>query len=457
MLCQCVRQRESPELNAARWRNKIGHSLPFYYGWVIVASTVSVSLSTRTVMAVATLSVFVVPMTQELGWSRGLFSGAVSLGGLCAVFISPLVGKWLDRYGSGLLLTVASVLTGALAIGLSFVGNPAAFYALYVPGRLIFSGPLELGIPTAISNWFIRRRPLGLAADAVAKGAGLTMIPLLAQFIITGWDWRTAWITLGVLTFALGVIPPVLFMARRPEDMGLEPDPAPNEPAESVSAVTESGLISPAVVTEPSYTESSFTVRQAFHTRAFWLLAAFTALAFMVQAGVSLHQVAHYINQGLPGPSAALTASTFAFSQIFSAMFWAALGRRFPVRFLLSAAAFVVAAAAFGTSLSESLPTALIAAATVGLGVGGLHLLVRLAWADYYGREHLGTIRGYAMSAQIGGQAVGPVLAGFLFDATGSYEMALMVFTGAGLLAGVLALFATPPKLLELTPEPATV
>jgi sugar phosphate permease len=337
------------------------------------------------------------------------------------------------------------------------VGNPAAFYALYVPGRLIFSGPLELGIPTVISNWFIRRRPLGLAADAVAKGAGLTMIPLLAQFIITGWDWRTAWITLGALAFVLGVIPPVLLMARRPEDMELEPDPVPDQRIEEGSDASDGDAPTPAAATETGFTESSFTVRQAFRTRAFWLLAAFTAASFMVQAGVSLHQVAHYINQGLPGPSAALTASTFAFSQIFGAMFWAALGRRFPVRFLLSAAAFVVAVAAFGTSLSETLPTALIAAATVGLGVGGLHLLVRLAWADYYGREHLGTIRGYTMSAQIGGQAVGPVLAGFMFDATGSYEMALMVFTGSALLAGVLALFATPPKLLERTPEPVTV
>ncbi|GIT02540.1 MAG: hypothetical protein CM1200mP27_11650 [Chloroflexota bacterium] len=64
--------------------------------------------------------------------------------------------------------------------------QPGAFFSIYVPGRMIFSGPLELGIPTAISNWFIRRRPLGLAADSVAKGAGLTIMPLAAQFIITG-------------------------------------------------------------------------------------------------------------------------------------------------------------------------------------------------------------------------------------------------------------------------------
>ena len=444
-------------MNSVRWRNRLANTLPFYYGWVIVGSTVSVSLSTRTVMAVAALSVFVVPMTEDLGWSRGLFSGAVSLGGLCAVFISPMVGKWLDRYGSGLLLSVASVLTGALAVGLSMVGNPAAFYALYVPGRLIFSGPLELGIPTAISNWFIRRRPLGLAADAVAKGAGLTIMPLLAQFIIAGWDWRTAWLVLGILTFALGVIPPVLFMARRPEDMELEPDPAPNGPSEEMTAVTESGSKSPEEVTGSNYNESSFTVRQAFHTRAFWLLAAFAAAGMMVQAGVSLHQVAHYINQGLTGPSAALPASTCAFSQMLSSMFWAALGRRLPVRFLLSAAAIVVALAAFGTSLSASLPTELVSAAAVGFGVGGLHLLVRLAWADYYGREHLGTIRGFTMSAQIGGQAAGPVLAGFMFDATGSYQMPFLVFTGTATLAAILALFATPPKLLVGTQEPVKV
>ena len=409
-------------MNAGQWRTKLAYSLPFYYGWVIVASTVSVSMSSRTIMAVATLSVFVVPMTDDLGWSRGLFSGAVSLGGLCAVFISPLVGKWLDRYGSGLLLSASSLVTGFLAVGLSLVGNPAAFFALYVPGRMIFTGPLELGIPTAISNWFIRRRPLGLAADTVAKGAGLTIMPLAAQFIITGWDWRTAWLILGLLTLAVGVVPPFLLMSRRPEDMALEPDPLPPEKRERVSAdpVGEPPSL-------PEITETNFTLNQALHTRAFWLLAVFSGAGFMVQAGVSLHQVAHYIEQGLPSSSAALTASIFAFSQIISGLFWAVLGRRIPVRFLLSAAAFATAAGSIGTFASASLPTALVAAAGVGFGVGGLHLLVRLAWADYYGREHLGTIRGYAMSAQIGGQAAGPVLAGFMFDATGSYLLPLLV------------------------------
>ena len=440
-------------MKAVQWRTQLANSLPFYYGWVIFACTVPLSLSARTVMAVATLSVFVVPMTQDLGWSRGLFSGAVSLGGLCAVLISPLVGKWLDRYGSGLLLAGSSAITGILAIGLSLVANPLAFFSLYVPGRMIFSGPLELGIPTAISNWFIRRRPLALAADGVAKGAGLAIMPFAAQFIITDWDWRTAWLTLGILTFILGVIPPILLMVRRPEDMALEPDPVLTWNVETAFSAQTGEKSSLAV----GFTETNFTVRQALNTRAFWVLAVFSAGGFMVQAGVSLHQVAHYISQGLAGPSAALTASTFAFSQIFGSVFWPTLGRRVPVRFLLSAAAFVVAVAVLITSMSGSLPTALLAAATVGFGVGGLHILLRLAWADYYGREHLGAIRGFTMSAQIGGQAIGPVLAGLMYDATGGYQAPFLVFTVVASSAGLMALFATPPKSMAPTFEAVSV
>ncbi len=184
------------------------------------------------------------------------------------------------------MITVSSALTGVLALGLGLVSHPLAFYALYVPGRTIFSGPLELGIPTAISNWFIRRRPLGLAVDSVAKGAGLVIIPLVAQFIITGWDWRVAWFALGVFTFIVGVVPSVLLMARRPEDMGLEPDPAPQRASRvgdtnAVSASDDGGAAA----------EISFTVREAVATRSFWILSIFSAAGFMVQAGVSLHQV----------------------------------------------------------------------------------------------------------------------------------------------------------------------
>ncbi len=429
-------------MRVSHWRSRLAESLPFYYGWVIIANTVAISLSSRTVMTVAVLSVFVVPMTEELGWSRGLFSGAVSLGGLCAVVISPFIGRWVDRYGAGTLLAVSSFLTGALSVLLAMVTSPLAFYALYVPGRMIFTGPLELGIPTALSNWFIRRRPLSLAVDGAAKGLGLTIMPLVAQFLITGWDWKTAWLALGMLSFCVGIVPPLIFIARRPEDMGIEPDPLPKDKRD---VQPDTGESSPG--TSQPEAESDFTVSQALRTRALWILAVFSGAGFMVQAGVSLHQVPHYIEQGILPYYAALTASGFALAQIVAGIFWSTLSRRIPLRFLLAAAAFVLALASQATSYSDTPAAALGSAAAVGLGVGGLHLLVRLAWADYYGRRHLGSIRGITMSAQIGGQALGPVTSGFLFDHTGNYHLALQVFTAAATLGGLLVLLATPPKL----------
>ena len=82
----------------------------------------------------------------------------------------------------------------------------------------------------------------------------------------------------------------------------------------------------------------------------------------------------------------------------------------------------------------------------VGFGVGGLHLLLRLAWADYYGREHLGTIRGITLSAQVGGQALGPIIAGVTFDWTGGYQWPFLFFTAVASLSGLLVLSASPPK-----------
>ncbi len=428
--------------NATAWRTGLARALPFYYGWVIVANGVAVSLSTRTVMAVATLSVFVVPMTQSMGWSVGMFSGAVSLGGLVAVFISPIVGRWLDKYGAGVILGAGSVATGALAIGLAFVAHPLAFYALYVPGRMIFSGPMEIGLPTAVSNWFIRRRPLGLAVDAIGKGAGLAIVPWAMQLVITGFDWRTAWITLGILTFALGVVPSLLLVARRPEDMGLEPDPAPDR----YDSATQDSRAAQGPGNSGSFAETDFTVGQALRTRAFWILAIFSGAGMMVQAGVSLHQVSHYISQGIDPRLAAMSASTFALAQMPASVFWAALARRMPIRYLMMFAAFVVALATAGTVASDRALPEIISAAGVGFGVGGLHLLIRLVWADYYGRQNLGTIRGLTMSVQVGGQALGPVIAGFMFDYFSSYRLPFGFFAVAVFLAGIMALAAKPPR-----------
>ena len=481
--------------NSLRYR--LAHSLPFYYGWVIFSIGALASYSSRPLMAVATLSVFAVPMTREFGWSYGLFSGVVSLGGLCAIAVSPLVGRLIDRYGSGVILAITSAIVGGCAFGLSLVTQAWAFYGLYVPGRMAFASPLELGTTTAVNNWFIRRRPFALALLTVSQGTGLAAMPLVAQFLIGGWDgfgswdgfdgwgWRNAWAILGIYTLVVGILPALLLMARRPEDMGLAADPRKGEsrilqrppatpattaaaspspsgpvqemsrPAEPDSA--ESAPVPPAAPTSPASSpvsstpaplpERSYTVSRALRTRAFYVMAIFSGAGFMVQAGVSLHQVSHFINQGLDASLAALTAGAFAFCQVLGGVVWSALAsRRAPIRILLALSAFCVSGGALGVQASATLTWGLPAASILGVGVGGLHLLLRLAWAEYYGREHLGSITGITLPVQVGGQALGPVIAGFLYDFTGSYFWPFRIFATAVFIAGLLVLTATPPR-----------
>ena len=405
---------------------------------MVVASVPS--FGARPVMAVATLSVFVVPMTDEFGWSRAQFSGAVSLGALFGLLVSPFAGRLIDRYGSGVLLSASSAVVGLCAIGLSLTSPIWSFYALYVPGRAVFSSPLELGTSTAVSNWFIRRRPMGLAYMGVIQGIGLTIFPVIAQVLIDGWGWRTAWLAVGIFTLSTGIIPMLLLMARRPEDMGLEADPEKGRRTVPTSDVAASGA--PPSATD---TESNYTVRQALATRAFWLLAIFSVFGFVVQAGVSLHQVPHYIGQGVPTHLAALTASTFAFGQVPGGVFWSFWARRVPLRVLLSVAAATMSVGAIGTGFSSSLSTGIPMGFLLGVGVGGIHLLLRLTWADYYGRLHLGSIRGLTLPAQIGGQAIGPIIAGFMYDSTGGYETPFTAFGIIVAFAAVMVLTATPP------------
>jgi MFS family permease len=392
-------------------------------------------------MSVATLSVFLVPMTQEFDWSRGFFSGAVSLGGICAVIMSPLAGRIIDRYGSGVVLAIISTIAGICGIGLSVVSQQWVFYSLYIPGRAVFAGPMELGTSTAISNWFIRRRPFALALLSVWQGIGLASMPLVAQVIISGWGWRASWAALGMYTLALGVLPVLLLMVRRPEDLGLEVDGS----SSSRPVDPDPAAVPPSVRSIDASSELNLTVGEAMRTRAFWILALFSLAGFVIQAGVSLHQVAHFINQGVPGPVAALTASTFAIAQTIGVIIWVRLTRRVLLRVLLSAAGFMAALGTIGIAASSTLIGGAPAAFVLGMAVGGFHLLLRLIFADYYGRQYLGGIRGVTIGAQIGGQVLGPLIAGLMFDDTRSYWMPFAAFAVAASLASLVVLAATPP------------
>ena len=158
----------------------LSRRLPFFYGWVILGCLCCAGFA-RQGPAVATLSIFVEPLTREFGWSRTALSGAVSLGGVLAALSSPLIGPLLDRHGSRVALCLAVLVTGAAMMLLSLTQSLLVFYLLFCVARMNWAGPFELGIYGALNNWFVARRAFATSVATVAQMAGLVAMPLIAQ------------------------------------------------------------------------------------------------------------------------------------------------------------------------------------------------------------------------------------------------------------------------------------
>ena len=401
--------------------------LPFYYGWVILGCVCCAGMS-RQGGAVATLSVFVSPMTAEFGWSRTAISGAVSLGGVLAAVVSPRIGAYLDRRGARLVLCVVVLLTGIADTLLSLTTSLPAFYLLFCVARMNFAGPFDLGIYGAVNNWFVSRRAFATSIATLGQMAGLMTMPLVAQLAMGAGGWRAGWLAVGITVLVVGFIPVWLLLVRQPEDVGLIPDRR-----------------APAFAAAP-LAEPSFTRGEAVRTPAFWLLSLFTLLIYPVQAGISLHQAPFLIERGLTPGVAATVVSFFSFMSGVATLCFGLVPRRVPIRLRLMLVGALLCLSSFLLLSVDGAAHATIASALFGLGIGGLLTMLPIAWADYFGRGSYGAIRGLALSVQVLAQAAGPLLSGVLRDATGSYDLSLSVFAVLSAMSIAAAMYARAPR-----------
>ena len=412
----------------------LAQRLPFFYGWVIVGCTMCSSV-VRQAAAVATLSIFLVPMTDEFGWSRTGISGAVSLGGVLGAFFAPFIGPLFDRHGSRALLVISAVAVSACCVALAGTQGLLWFYVAFGISRLMFSAPFEIGTTSAVTKWFVRRRAPAMSLLIMSTGVGLTILPLVVAAAIAIAGWRVGWLTLAVIAIVFGVVPQWFLLVRRPEDIGLEPDGPTTgaQPPASGARTVGAG-------------EIDFTRTQALRSPTLWLLMAYTLLVFPVQAGVSLHQAPHLIERGLSPTIAATIVSTFSLAGVLSSLLFGYLGDRVPVRAALAVSAALLALGAVTMREVEGPLLGYTSAILFGAGIGGILTMIPVAWANYFGRAHFGAIRGITLPAQVGGQAMGPLAAGVLHDLTGSYASGLAAFAVLSLFAAGLALVTRAPR-----------
>ena len=428
-------------------RQRLADRSPFFYGWWILGAAGTANFA-RNAAASLTISVFIYPLSEELGWSRTLIAGAAAVGGLAATFTSPVIGRMIDRYGARSVLTASIVVlcisTFALAwsdVSLTVVGVtiPWVFYIAYGTGRVIFASPVQIGTSVVVSRWFVRMRGRTNGILGLSHSAGMVLFPLIASIVIAQSGWRDAWFVLSVVVFVVALLPVAALIAEQPEDLGLRPD----GDVKNEQTVQSDGDGSNSTPEEPNWTSG-----EAMRTPALWLLALATGMMFFMHAGSNTHAAAFFQDQGLGAVTAGVSISLNAIFLGISSLFWGRIVERVPARFVMAAVAINLAIGAFLFMLTDTTIEALAFSAFFGFGLGGMLVVPPVAYADYFGRPALGTIRGITEPFTTLGQAVGVMIPGLIFDFVGGASY-LPFFFGAGvvgILAAVASLFAVRPR-----------
>ena len=380
--------------------------------------------------------VFATPIRSELGISSAQFAFVV--GAAWAVGnVASLGAGWLaDRYGGRMLVLAGGLLC---CVGFAAVAGVGTYWQLL----LLYSGVAALGrgigvvpnLMTIVNQWFVRRKALTMTLlnTAFAGGAAI-MVPLLA-YCEGLFGWRDVILWTGGLVAVLTALATVVIRSR-PEDIGLLPD---GERSATGGAARGRGQR-----IEPLYAESDFTLRRAVATPAFWLMTAAVTLRIAAADALVINQIPMLVWKGIPEDEAAY---------FLSATFLAIIPLRFGMgltamvvasRWLLFGGMTVGAVAAVSFLALSGYPAAAMFVLSIA-ATEGIATLGWLAVGEYFGRRSFGSLVGI-MTVSFGvGSLAAPVAAGWVFDRTGEYGIALIAAAVMQLGSGVCYLLARRP------------
>ena len=255
-----------------------------FYGWYIVGVALVaqfVAVGTQTYAS----TVFLKPMTEELGWTRSEFSAVQTVSTVVMGVVGFVVGALIDRRGPRLLMLVGGVICGFALIATSQVQELWQFYLARGVAQTVGNAMLgNLVVNVTISKWFIARRGMAVAIASAGVSLGGVLMTPVVSFVVDHWGWRDAWMALGVMVWLL-IIPSSYVIRRAPEDYGLHPDGLTPEEATRLTLARKK---------LSSVSEIQWTRPEAIRTKTIWLIIlTLHNLSSCYQAGRYMH--AHYL------------------------------------------------------------------------------------------------------------------------------------------------------------------
>jgi MFS family permease len=369
--------------------------------------------------------IFVRPLEEEFGWSRTEINLSLSLGLISGV-LSPFIGWVIDRHGARLLMTASLAIVAA-----SFLLRAAMteLWHWYVLSALLAAGAPGTFLPVGklIGAWFphTRGRMMGTAITG-NNVFGLAGVPLL-NLVIAAQGWRLAYLIIGLCVAAVAVA--AWFIVRDIPAPGQEEKPRPG-----------------AARSHRRLPEVSFTLREAIRTPAFWLVltgltcAGFSYPTFMTQL------IPHMQAEGWTPSKATLALTALAGTALGSKLTWGWLSERLTARLSFVIAISIMSSGVLLVSLAKGSGFVWPAIIYFGSGFGGIGPLMSLVILETFGLKNLGSIQGSVSLVQsIVPVLIGPIMAGWLFDATGSYHTSFAIAAGIFATGAMCVLAARRP------------
>ena len=375
-----------------------------YYGWrVVVAACLGVMAGFGSLF-VYTFSVFVKPLGAEFGWSREAISSGFAIAAVTLGLCSPLLGRWIDRFGPrSIILICMTVYVCAIAsLSLLRAGLWQFYLTCFVLGA-VGNGAAHLAYSRSISTWFQRRLGMALAFVMAGAGLGAMILPVVARSIISRYGWRAAYASLGGLALLLG-LPLSWRYIREREVVGHKAAP-----------LAHSGM----------------TWQQGLRSSAFWIITAILFVSSISMNGAITHLSALLTDRGLTARNAALCASILGGSSLLGRIAVGWLLDRFFGPSVALVINLITALGVFLLARASSLPEGCLAAGLIGIGAGGEAAITPYLLTRYFGLRAFSTLYGLTWTFYAAAGAIGPVILGRAFDATGSYSSLLILLAGA--------------------------
>jgi len=393
-----------------------------YYGWWVVGGSFLLLFCALGTQFYG-FPVFFEVMVTDMGWARTQVALAMTLGTFIAGSMGLLAGWLIHKVGLRPVMVCGTIIAGLGFLLLRTVTEPWQFYLYY--GVIVSVGIGGIGVissMTAVEAWFDRGKSTALGIATTGIGAGGVVMPLLAGWLISKYDWQTACACMAGVVILVG-IPISAIIMRTPQERRGAPEQAQRKGLEVRDA----------------------TFGKALKQKSFWLISISAMLWYLAYTIGLTHQVAFAVDMGIDRVAAAGAVSVLCAFSIPGRLGFGKLGDVMDKRYVMMMAAGLQVLAFAILLKTTNLAMLYVYSALIGIGMGGLTPMLPGLVADYFGRRQFGAVYGALEMVTMLGIMIGPVYGGWIFDTAKSYSLAFLSSIIITLLAVVL---------VYLTPKP---